>query len=144
MDEITQIFQDPYFWTGVGLFVFSIMGIVWILKSLQKHPEENSVLTAENTVVALPTQAKETKSEKIPVTLELLSNRLDNIEKLLATLTPKIGQSQDKNELSEEVRAIQQTLKKAGPGDTKDIRDLSTKLDKIYQVLVSLSAPDGK
>lgn len=146
MNELTEVFGDPFFWVGVGLFVFSMMGIIWILKIFQKQPEETSMLTTESMPASASTVKEKTKPRpRNPATLDELSVRLEKIETILAELAPKLQQPQEKNELADEMRTIAQTLKlQSGTGDPKEMRDLSAKLDKIYQVLVSLSSPNSK
>lgn len=141
MSALIRLSGDAFFWFGIGLFCLSVMGIVLILKSLQKNSDENSTFGS-------PTESF--KEGDAVVGLETIAERLDNMEKILLKISQQLDAPSgvEKNELSAELRSLLQALKTnpiaTESNQTNQINQLSSKVDKIYQVLISLSASEEK
>ena len=134
------LWGDMYFWIGLALFASSIWSAFWILKSLHREPDDPSLprdLNREkNTGMARPTAA----------TLETLSEKLNRVEEILMTIEQKLGDPAKAQigELTAEVHSLLQFLKSNPSASNNQVSQLSSKVDKIYQVISSLSGTEGK
>lgn len=145
MNELIPLLKDNYFLFGIVLFFSSILGIVWILRSLQKQSADSAETEFSGqynlSQVAPDATAKDTlipeSSKNVEkATLEILVKQLNNIEKNLAEIARKL-EHQDHGKKN---GAVAQTLKSSpSPGENSQIDQLSAKVEKIYQVLVALS-----
>lgn len=172
MNEMTSLFKDVYLWSGLALLASSVFGMFWVLKALQKHSEENeSILipvpeAAPEAPFARFEKAKEPQAPRIEkprsgdetqllraspteesLPLDRLSEQLIHLEKKLNKMSEQLEQIRREKTPPEDGNAgAQQSLKPAPEGkpDPDQLSQLSAKMDKIYNVLVTLSRPDTK
>ena len=80
------------------------------------------------------------------VTLETLSEKLNHIEEMLLKLEQRIPEpSQGKAaDLSLEVQGLLQFLKTNPTASNHQVTQLTSKVEKIYQIISSLSGSEGK
>ena len=150
---MNELLNDHTLWIGIGLFAFSIGGIVLILKTLQKHSDSDSMVPPPENLSPNPDSSsgvlpatKEGVAHNHTLNLKTVTDQLDHIENILSSIAKKLDQpnSDKKNQLTEELNSIVKTLKSSTETiDQNQINQLSSKVDKIYQVLISLSAPEG-
>lgn len=158
MHMIEPLLSDSAFWIAAALFLLSIGGVVWILRLMHK-PETETITSFEPFPGAVAPPAppppaavlQHAPELKLPVptankaTIESLSERLDKIEDTLTILAVEIKQanlaarSAPGDELKNALDAIRAQLASAPQGPQDQVGQLSAKVDKIYQVLTSLS-----
>lgn len=144
--NVASLLKDFYLWIGLGLFVLSVVGIVWIMKSLREHSDPDTIMDAEmqgpHKVTGADDALKVIPIQDAPPTLETLSLRLSHMEEILTKIEQKLdqGNGAEISAVSNEVKALLQALRSDpnNPAGTQ-LSQLSSKVDKIYQVLASLS-----
>lgn len=148
-----HLLGDPFFLLGVGLFFLALFGLILILKTLQKKSLSEIIIEEEKPKEKQKPfqkieQSKETVSYSLnndKVVLEVFSKRLGQIEETLQTISEQLNKLKNKesqNMVLEELKANLENLKNIPGQDNMtrgEILDISTKVDKIYQVMVSLS-----
>ena len=145
-----KLFLDPVFIFGAILLFISGIGLLLLLKLLQKQSETSEMVeTPMQPQVQAPTQI-EPQTHPPAVSLENLSSHLSKVEALLKDLSKDINQMQnvlkkenknDQSGLKEELKLIIENIKMP-QGSTEggeEVKLLAAKVDKIYQVLVTLS-----
>ncbi len=161
---INFIFNDIYLSAGIGLLAVSFIGIFWIVRSLRKKQEIESILPGNFNDFFTPPQAQAPMPPLAPMTpplpqaspqavfappapaaapapvivaasasasrisLEQVASHLEKIEEQLQAITQKL-----------EAPAAQGSKGAGSPQDAAQISELSSKVEKIYQVLSSLS-----
>lgn len=158
MNGLNIFFKDSYFWIEVGLFFSSLIGAIWILKSLQKEstpkplpltnkPDTKDQKKDSQTASNLPDPLPENQMKDKKATLETLSGKMDHIEETLSKIDQKLDQLSLKQlcELSQNIQTIIQALKSKEKDDEKDLLiQLSSKVDKITQILGLLFRTEKK
>src|SRR3989344_7565234 len=117
MPEFLQLFKDTYFLGGITLFFASLVGLVWVLKTLQKESSLESIESVESAVPSISQTVEvpkdQTQTMEVPARLEVpspnvtqmleqgananletLREQLDHIEVLLLEVNKKINQIQ--------------------------------------------------
>lgn len=144
--NVASLLKDFYLWIGLGLFVLSVVGIVWIMKSLRNQPDSDTIMGEEPQDMPKVTGADDSLNI-IPIqdahpTLESISIRLSHMEEILTKIEQKLdqGNGAEISAVTDEVKALLQALRSDpnNPAGTQ-LSQLSSKVDKIYQVLASLS-----
>ena len=149
--QLNELSGDFYFWAGLILFVSSLAGILWILKSLRKDSEPEWVGESgsgpDPNRPAQPEWMAEIYDKDPGKALQILSKQLNRIEEILANIDKKLEQPNVSGiqEVSGEMKELIQSLKSnPNAAGTAQIGQLSLKIDKIYQVLASLSGTEEK
>ncbi len=144
-----MIFKDAYLWSGVALLAASFGGVFWIIRSLQKKQESENALPGGYADIFTPPQPKQaappppaaTAPETPGITLESVGIRLERIEDDLRKIAQKLDQPSPG--LSEEIKTLLQNAKTQpaanGRSEAVQISELTAKIEKIYQVLASIS-----
>ena len=125
---IAALLTDLYFWAGFVLFILSVAGIFWILKSLQTEPEEM-------------------EAEPAPMTLENLAKQITLIEESIAKIEKRFHEqnSDQMNEMAGQMKLMVQMLKVIqGGGGSESVALVNQKVDKIYSILSTLSQTELK
>ena len=158
---MTSLFADLYFWVGLVFFVLSVAGIFWILKSIHRESEMEEAVDAmemENVYQAPPMEPpvflKTARTETVPeppvrqekpgASIESIAQQIAQLEESLSKIEKKMNeQNHDQlNEIAGQMKMIVQMLKTVMTGDTT--AQVSGKVDKIYQILSSLSQTEEK
>jgi len=138
--DLAALSKDTYFWAGLILFTGSAGGIFWILNVL--HQESGS----QNFEPPRRANAPDSPPLKDPLiaALEALSQHINQLEETIHRMDQKLAPPNPQIALdtSQELKALIQFLKSNQPGSTNpSTAQMSAKIDKIYQVLTSLSSP---
>ncbi len=169
---MTELFKDYTFWIGAALFLFSVAGILFILRTLNKEEDKVSFFPTPEPSLNLSRHAEPPPPSLVraplPGTLPQFTPRVDstmdiiketaaekhapapaNITLQLARIENQLEKinagllAREKNEGAGELRAILESLKKNGPGsNAQEIDEIKMKVDKIYQVLKSFSGSE--
>ena len=140
--EWLKLAQDPLVLAGGALLLFSLVGFLWILKSLHKQSGDVPALApspkqrvSERTEKQMAPQKNSEETE-----IKNLSQTLNRIEENLKDLSQKLKELSLAKKIEEKSNKIEfkspsnQTTEKSG-----EMVELLVKVDKIYQVLASLS-----
>ena len=124
--NLQVLLYDVYFWAAVVLFLLSAAGIFWILRSMQGESGE---------VIIEPDA--DTPEER----LARIEDSIAKIEKKIADHNPD-----QMNEMAGQMKLIVQMLKTIGSSENPGGGDpaLQQKVDKIYQILSTLSRTEVK
>ena len=148
-----QLLGDPFFLVGVGLFALALIALILILRTLQKKSLSEVIIEEENPKdKQKPILKKEQTKDAVyrtldndKLVLEVFSKRLGQIEETLQSISDqlnKLKKQESQNTVLEELKTNLVNLKNIPAQDNMtrgEILDISTKIDKIYQVMVSLS-----
>ena len=127
--NFAALLHDAYFWAALILFILSAAGIFWILKSMQGEGEEME------------------KPPGLEAEEDSLEQRIARIEDTLSKIERKMSeQNQDQmNEIAGQMKLVVQMLKTIGSAEgAGGDPALQQKVDKIYQVLSTLSRTETK
>ncbi len=151
MTAVSALFSDFYFWLALFLFALSVAGIFWILKSLQResHPEEREAWEAE-----VPQDFDKTVRMAAPIrpavpaaSLESLAKQIAVIEETVSQIEKKVREqnSDQLNEMAGQMKLMVQMLKVIqGGAGSESVALVNQKVDKIYEILSSLSQAEQK
>ena len=155
--NLNALMTDVYFWVALALFIVSIAGVFWIMKSLQAEAPEHESFDFHS----IPTPMHESPSPLVrtvqmpmpgspaprPHTMESLARQIILIDETLTKIEKKLNeQNTDQlNEMAGQMKLIVQMLKtiySATGGDTG--ASMQQRVDKIYQILSTLSHSETK
>jgi hypothetical protein len=130
------------------LFFFSILGIFWTLRSLQKESESDLIgerrENQDDQKMSAEAKAHSFYKESAPA-LQTLTDQLDRIEAVLTNIERKLDQTglSGAGVAAAELKNILQSLK-SNPDAAGAIHlgQIASKVDKIYQVLTELSGTE--
>lgn len=120
------LLYDFYFWAALVLFLLSAAGIFWILKSIQSGEEDEAAAGAT--------------AESLAQQIGRIEGSISKIEKKLADQNPD-----QMNEMAGQMKIIIQMIKTIGGAEAGGADSaLQQKVDKIYQILSTLSRTETK
>src|SRR3989338_3279671 len=120
--ELESLFSDIYFWAALVLFLLSVTGIFWILKSLQKDSETE--IAEGGSELVSPAGGPDFNAKTVQIiapkappaetrTLESLSRQISQIEETLSKIEKKFHEqnTDQMNEMAGQMKLVVQMLK---------------------------------
>ena len=149
MTGLPALAADLYFWVGLVLFLLSLAGIFWILKSLQKEPEHQDPEPETESWGApkISGSGLAARPSAGPANLETLAGQIALIEETLSTMEKRFSEQNidQMNEMAGQMKLMVQMLKVIqGGGGGESVAMVNQKVDKIYKILSALSQTEQK
>ena len=146
---LSALAADLYFWVGLVLFLLSLAGIFWILKSLQKEsdPQDSESEMESWKAPKMAGSEPAARPSAGPANMETLAGQIALIEETLSKMEKRFSeQSTDQmNEMAGQMKLMVQMLKVIqGGGGAESVAMVNQKVDKIYKILSALSQVEQK